>query len=139
MRVGEAINLKQKDIDFKNSVIRLTKTKTKKIRSIIINKKLLPYLKKIPNGKYLFDSGNGSHLYSESWYWRLLRRATDELGMPKARLYDFRHTFAGTLAQSGVPLATLSELMGHSNIKSTLIYIHFYPQHLKEAVNSLPY
>ncbi len=139
MRPGEAIRLEQKNIDLKNSVIKLTKTKTKKIRSAMISKKLKPYLKNIPKGKYLFDSGNGGHLYTESWYWRLLRRATDELRIPPARLYDFRHTFAASLAQRGVPLATLSELMGHSDIKSTLIYIHFYPQHLKKAIDSLPY
>jgi site-specific recombinase XerD len=38
---------------------------------------------------------------------------------------------------AGVPLVTVSKLLGHAEIKTTMIYAHLSPQHLKDAVNQL--
>jgi Phage integrase family len=43
---------------------------------------------------------------------------------PRFRLYDLRHTFGSRSAMAGVDLATLKELMGHSQISMTLRYVH---------------
>lgn len=56
---------------------------------------------------------------------------------PKFRLYDFRHTFGSRSAMAGVDLATLKELMGHSNIATTMRYVHPTPQHKRDAVLKL--
>jgi site-specific recombinase XerD len=40
---------------------------------------------------------------------------------------------------AGVPLATVSHLLGHSDIKTTMIYAHLSPEHLKDAVNKLSF
>lgn len=48
--------------------------------------------------------------------------------LPSTRLHDVRHTFATWLLQSGVPLRTVSELLGHSDPATTLrIYAHVLP------------
>jgi integrase len=44
------------------------------------------------------------------------------------RLYDLRHTFGSRSAMAGVDLATLKELMGHSNISITMRYVHPTPE-----------
>ena len=56
---------------------------------------------------------------------------------PRFRLYDFRHTFGSRSAMAGVDLATLKELMGHSNISITMRYIHPTPEHKREALRKL--
>jgi integrase len=53
------------------------------------------------------------------------------------RLYDFRHTFGSRSAMAGVDLPTLKELTGHSDISTTMRYVHPTPQHKKEAVREL--
>jgi len=53
---------------------------------------------------------------------------------PGFRLYDLRHSF-GSMA--GVDLATLKELMGHSNISITMRYVHPTPEHKQIALQKL--
>ena len=45
------------------------------------------------------------------------------------RIYDLRHTFGSRSAMAGVDLPTLKELMGHSEISTTMRYIHPTPEH----------
>lgn len=56
---------------------------------------------------------------------------------PRFRLYDLRHTFGSRSAMAGVDLATLKELMGHSQISMTMRYIHPTPEHKQEAARKL--
>jgi len=56
---------------------------------------------------------------------------------PAFRLYDLRHTFGSRSAMAGVDLPTLKELMGHSDISTTMRYVHPTPEHKKEAVRKL--
>ena len=52
------------------------------------------------------------------------------------RFHDLRHTFGTTLAAAGVPLRTIQEYMGHADIKTTQIYMHYAPsEHEVELVN----
>jgi integrase len=45
----------------------------------------------------------------------------------EVRFHDLRHTFGTRMAAAGVPMRTLQEWMGHSDIKTTLIYAHYAP------------
>jgi integrase len=56
---------------------------------------------------------------------------------PPFRLYDLRHTFGSRSAMAGVDLPTLKELMGHSDISTTMRYVHPTPEHKREAVRKL--
>ncbi len=53
---------------------------------------------------------------------------------PRFRLYDLRHTFGSRSAMAQVDLATLKELMGHSNISITMRYVHPTPEHKQAAL-----
>jgi site-specific recombinase XerD len=53
------------------------------------------------------------------------------------RFHDLRHTFATTLAAAGVPLRTIQEYLGHADVKTTQIYMHYAPsEHEVDIVNS---
>ncbi len=53
---------------------------------------------------------------------------------PELTLYSLRHSFASWLAIAGVPLRTIQELLGHTDLRMTLKYAHLSPAHLTEAL-----
>ena len=53
------------------------------------------------------------------------------------RFHDLRHTYASHLIMNGVDVKTVSELLGHSDIKMTMRYVHLSPDHKARAVKIL--
>ncbi|MBJ9828010.1 tyrosine-type recombinase/integrase, partial [Citrobacter freundii] len=49
-----------------------------------------------------------------------------------------RHTFASHFMMNGGNILVLKEILGHSDIKMTMIYTHFAPTHLEGAVSKNP-
>ena len=52
-------------------------------------------------------------------------------GVPEGHPHALRHTFGTALAEAGVDLAVLRELMGHDHIDSSAAYIHLAPTHVR--------
>src|SRR5690606_10911264 len=67
--------------------------------------------------------------------WQKVREAG---GLPdELQLYTLRHNFASTLVMSGVDLLTVSRLMAHSDINTTIEhYGHLQPNRAREVVNA---
>lgn len=63
--------------------------------------------------------------------------ARKRAGIRNLRFHDLRHTFATRLVLSGVDLATMSKLLGHSSIRMTMRYSHPTPEALMNAVSKL--
>ncbi|HVH60363.1 MAG TPA: tyrosine-type recombinase/integrase [Candidatus Sulfotelmatobacter sp.] len=57
--------------------------------------------------------------------FRYHRQAT---GIPLANPHRFRHTFASDMIRAGMSLPALMQLMGHSDIQTTLLYVNVTPQ-----------
>lgn len=58
----------------------------------------------------------------------------------RASAHTFRHSFASHLLQANYDIRTIQELMGHSDIKTTMIYTHtIKSQTLKEAKSPLDF
>lgn len=47
-------------------------------------------------------------------------------------------TFASHFMMNGGNIFVLKEILGHADIKMTMIYSHFYPKHLEDAVKQTP-
>lgn len=72
---------------------------------------------------------------------RILRKHWDEAriacGLEHIRWHDLRHTCASWLVQAGVPLHTVSEVLGHTSMAVTRRYAHLAPDHLADAIRKL--
>lgn len=51
--------------------------------------------------------------------------------------HDLRRDAASTLAMAGVPLRTISEILGHRDLRMTARNAHLSPQHLRDAMRAL--
>ncbi len=74
---------------------------------------------------------------------RRFQEACVEAGVRQIRFHDLRHTFGTTLAAAGLPLRTIQEYMGHADLKTTQIYMHYAPsarevQAINEAFGDPP-
>ena len=67
-------------------------------------------------------------------------RNSSKLGFPeKYHFHCLRHTFITLLARKGVNIYDLKQLAGHSDIKTTELYMHNVTDDLRNAVNMLKY
>ena len=57
--------------------------------------------------------------------------------IPYKKFHSLRHTYATMLLSHGVDLKTVQDLMGHSDITITQIYLHVLPKTKIDAVNRI--
>lgn len=85
----------------------------------------------------VFASPSGSPL-DASWVNRQFTRALRATGTRVVRMHDLRHGAASLLIERGVDLATISAILGHSNIGTTVdLYGHLTEQHKAAAMARL--
>ena len=131
LRIGEVANLRVEDIDSKNMRIFVRAGKGNKERYTILPKQssdmLREYWRKYRQHKrrgriFLSESGKAITVGVIREHFRKYRRKAKI--NEKATVHTLRHNFATDLIERGATLIQVKELMGHSNIRSTMAYIH---------------
>lgn len=151
MRRGELLCLMWEDINFKERTISITKTmdirkgaKIEKPKTDKSNRKI-KMIDKVYNELFKIrkDHGYIFELYSikGTTLDRKCKNNCKRSGFTKnMRIHDFRHSFASLCINNNVPIAIISEYLGHENISTTLdIYSHLYPDSQNKLVEILNY
>lgn len=162
LRIGEICALTWNDIDTDSGVICITKTiqriyvvdKRAKHTEIIIDTpksknsireipmtrdllRMLKPLKKIVNPSYYVLTNSMSPTEPRtyrSYYKKLMSR----LGIPMIKFHGLRHSFATRCIESNCDYKTVSVLLGHSNISTTLnLYVHPNMEQKKKCVEQM--
>lgn len=144
LRLGELCALKWTDIDFENKTITLyrtvqrlytegRRTKTalletppksghsrREIPLSAATEKLL--IKFRSDREYVFGGDKPMEPRTMQYHFKKILR---EAGLPDANFHILRHTFATNCVECGVDVKSLSEILGHSDVQTTLnLYVH---------------
>ena len=162
IRIGEICALTWEDIDIDSGVIHIRKTiqriyirekgvrhtellidtpKTAtSIRDIPMTKDLLSVLKpirKVVNGQY-FVLTNEAHPTEPRTYRNYYKKLLDKLGIPPIKFHGLRHSFATRCIESHCDYKTVSVILGHSNISTTLnLYVHPNMEQKKRCIDRM--
>ena len=136
VRCRTLINVKVKDIHFKDNVIWLEHTKTKKKYAIPMSLQLSRTLKKYLSAwehneeDYLFPNQFGEKL-GNNVIGTLLNKYNRNRGVNKTGVHIYRRTFASNYVKNGGNIAVLQRLLGHSKITTTQKYVTLANEDLK--------
>lgn len=131
VRAGELLEIRVKDIDLGNKEIKLKNTKYGKERTVFIGPRSYEMLRKIlktlkPNDRIINLSYHG--LYKR--IKKVAQKANIDVTIVKPHV--FRHTFATESLKKGINLSALQRILGHSDIKTTQIYLHLLKEDIKK-------
>lgn len=137
MRRGELFSLTWPMVNFQTKTITIggDTAKTSETRHIPMNAEVFSTLKawKDQSGEsaFVFPGLEGGRMEDVKSAWLKLLKEACITGF---RWHDMRHDFASRLVMAGVPLNTVRDLLGHTDIKMTLRYAHLAPDVKAAAV-----
>jgi len=130
LRVSEAIKLKPEHIDSKGMLIKVVAGKGGYERYTLLSERLLKelreYYKASRPREWLFPSRSqpGMPINRET-ATSVYRHAKKRSGIKKqGGIHTLRHSFATHLLENGYDIRTVQELLGHQDVKTTMIYTH---------------
>lgn len=136
MRRSEIFNLRWNDIDFDKHFIFIKETKSGIARRVPMNSLVVNALKRIKReSEFLFYNPKTKNSIKD--VKRSFKTACRKVGITDLRFHDLRHTAATYMVTGGIDLVTVSEILGHSDIKMTMRYAHPTPENRRRAVNVL--
>jgi site-specific recombinase XerD len=132
LRVSELVGIKMVDINWGQSVVKVT-GKGNKERIVpfhsLVKKALLQYISNSRpsissiESEYLFPAKYGEHISVNSLQ-QALKRHGKKVGINKCHPHLFRHSFATLFIANNGPPNMLMEIMGHSSFQTTEKYLH---------------
>jgi len=145
VRRSELTHLKTNDIDSQRMVVHIRGGKGRKDRDVMLSPRLLTALRT----HWRFYHRNSSTWLFPSNYrtdrpidtktvWYACQKAAQRAGLQKrVHPHTLRHCFATHLYEAGTDLRTIQILLGHEDLKDTLVYVHLAIQRLNATASPL--
>lgn len=131
IRVTELVSLRIDDVNFSAGYIRVKKKNSERHiplgnRSVKLLKeymeKVRPLLIRTEDEKSLFINTNGQKMTRQG-YWKILKQYKDQAKIEKEITpHTIRHSFAVHMLQNGTDVKKVQELLGHTDVASTMVY-----------------
>lgn len=145
MRTGEVLNLKWENVKDDKIVLKRTETKQKKEKIIPITKGIRAVLESLRDKRrkdgFVIPLRTGERDRKKTWTTDAIKKLREHSGVQDFIFHNIRHT-ASTIMVSeamgkGVGLADIMKVLGHSQIETTLKYVHSDFSRMKKAVQVL--
>lgn len=142
LRLNEILRLRAEDFDSSRMQVLVKQSKGHKDRNVILSEKVLSVLRdywKIYRPiTYLFESYIPGRPYSERSVQNLFNRSVERAGITKpVSFHTLRHSFATHLVEDGVDVIIIQRLLGHSNLKTTSVYLHLQNYDINQVKSPL--
>ena len=145
LRKHELLHLKFTDVDIQNLTLFIHQGKGNKDRVVPISFTLAQTLKRyVEERKRLnktcpefFVSLNRNLGFTNHGLKRLVVQMREASNI-KFTIHKLRHTFATLMLEGGCDIYSLSKMMGHSDIKTTTIYLAASAEHLRSQMTKHP-
>lgn len=134
LRCSELCNLEQRDVDFDRKMVHIRQGKGRKDRYVPLSEHLVrglkTYLYVESPVRWLFnpakpDSEGKPLPYSTRGIQFVVYSTRKKASMKKdVTTHTFRHTFATHLLEEGLDIMSIKDLLGHTRIETTLVYLH---------------
>jgi integrase/recombinase XerD len=131
LRVSEVVALKTYQVDSNRMTVFISQAKGKKDRIVALSPVLLVMLRDYaidykPDKKgYLFEGSSPGTPYSVRSLQEVLYSAKEKAGVIRpGSIHSLRHSFATHLIEKGTDVTMIQKLLGHNDLKTTLIYLH---------------
>ncbi|MCK9403449.1 MAG: site-specific integrase [Chitinophagaceae bacterium] len=141
MRLSEISALKIVDIDSTNMRIKVVQGKGAKDRFTILSEQVLlelrAYYTLYRPKEYLFNGQTPGKPLSMRMIQHSVQNALIKLGLDSKHytVHTIRHSFATHLVDNGTDLHTVKELLGHSSLQTTMLYMHLTAKRTQGIVN----
>lgn len=129
LRRGELLGLQPGDIDSRAGRLFIRCGKGRKDRVVVLSKRLIGMLREYYQAYrpeiWLFEGSKPGKSYSETSIQKVFVTAREAAGIRKhVTLHTLRHSYATHLLEAGTDTRYIQELLGHSSIKTTMVYTH---------------
>jgi site-specific recombinase XerD len=128
LRLQECICLRPVHIESDRMKVRVEDGKGKRDRYTVLSRRTLAtlheYFRAYKPRKWLFEGCNGNRYGARTLGHIVTRAALKARIDKKVTPHTLRHSFATHLMESGIALPVIQKLLGHSSIKTTMIYLH---------------
>jgi site-specific recombinase XerD len=141
MRLSEIVNLKVSDIDVNRKTLFIQKAKGKKDRVVSFPKSLLFFFElyklEYKPKEYLFEGQYGGQ-YSPKSVQEIFQNAKQKAGIENVKgIHSFRHSYATHLHEMGTDITSIQKLLGHNDLKTTMIYTHISKKEIENIISPL--
>ena len=144
-RNSELTHLKVSDIDSSRMVVHIRGGKGRKDRDVMLSAKLLTALRTHwrfyhrKSSTWLFPSNyRQDRPIDTKTVWYACQKAAQRAGLQKCvHPHTLRHCFATHLYEAGTDLRAIQVLLGHEDLKDTLVYVHLAIQRLNATASPL--
>lgn len=144
LRVSEVVSLKTYHIDSGRMTIFIEASKGKKDRITTLSPVLLVMLREYakaykPDKKgWLFAGNTKGACYSSRSLQEVMQSAKNKAGIIRpGSIHSLRHSFATHLVERGTDITMIQKLLGHNDIKTTMIYLHTSNKDLLKIISPL--
>lgn len=146
MRNAELRHLQVRDIDSRAMLIHVSHGKGGRDRYVPLSATLLATLREhwrwMKPKTWLFPgtlhNWRADRPITPKVVWDACRAAAARAGLSKrVSAHTLRHSFATHLLEAGADIRTIQLLLGHAQVRHTVIYLHLSPRHLQAVVNPL--